>query len=321
MLANVPADDTKKIRQAIRNALDDRDMTQVELANIMGEREDETSRAIRGNDGDRYDRIRETILRLFNITLENQRGSSMQEIIKINQNEQGEAQVSARELYEALNVSKSTRFSRWFDTNSKQLIENEDYRGVLINTPQNQYGGVQQLQDFSLTVDAAKQMALMSGTEKGREVRMYFIQVEKAWNSPDQIMARALQISKVKLEHKDQLIAEMKPKALFADAVSASQTTILVGELAKLLKQNHVDVGANRLFMWLRENGYLIRRNGTDYNMPTQKSMELGLFEIKEHNHINSNGVNVTTKTSKVTGKGQQYFINKFLKTAQEETR
>lgn len=240
----------------------------------------------------------------------------MQEIIKINQNEQGEAQVSARELYEALNVSKSTRFSRWFDTNSKQLIENEDYRGVLINTPQNQYGGVQQLQDFSLTVDAAKQMALMSGTEKGREVRMYFIQVEKAWNSPDQIMARALQISKVKLEHKDQLIAEMKPKALFADAVSASQTTILVGELAKLLKQNHVDVGANRLFMWLRENGYLIRRNGTDYNMPTQKSMELGLFEIKEHNHINSNGVNVTTKTSKVTGKGQQYFINKFLKTA-----
>lgn len=239
----------------------------------------------------------------------------MQEIIKINQNEQGEAQVSARELYQALEVSKNTRFSRWFDTNSKQLIEGEDFTGVLSSTAVNN-GAIQQLQDFSLTVDAAKQMALMSGTEKGREVRMYFIQVEKAWNSPDQIMARALQISKVKLEHKDQLIAEMKPKALFADAVSASQTSILVGELAKLLKQNHVDVGANRLFMWLRENGYLIRRKGTDYNMPTQKSMELGLFEIKEHNHINSNGVNVTTKTPKVTGKGQQYFINKFLKTA-----
>lgn len=242
----------------------------------------------------------------------------MQEIIKINQNEQGEARVSARELYQALEVSKNTRFSRWFDTNSEQLIEGEDFTSVLSNTEVKNNGGTQlrQLQDFSLTVDAAKQMALMSGTEKGREVRMYFIQVEKAWNSPDQIMARALQISKVKLEHKDQLIAEMKPKALFADAVSASQTSILVGELAKLLKQNHVDVGANRLFMWLRENGYLIRRNGTDYNMPTQKSMELGLFEIKEHNHINSNGVNVTTKTSKVTGKGQQYFINKFLKTA-----
>jgi len=219
-------------------------------------------------------------------------------------------------LYQALEVKKSYRFNQWFDTNSKQLIEDEDYRGVVVTTQQNQYGGLQQLQDFSLTVDAAKQMALMSGTEKGREVRMYFIQVEKAWNSPDQIMARALQISKAKLEHKDQLIAEMKPKALFADAVSASQTSILVGELAKLLKQNKVDIGANRLFVWLRENGYLIRRNGTDYNMPTQKSMELGLFEIKEHNHINSNGVNVTTKTPKVTGKGQQYFISKFLKAA-----
>lgn len=237
----------------------------------------------------------------------------MEQIIKINTNEEGEARVSARELYDALNVSKNTRFSRWFETNSKQLIEDEDYRGVLTSTPQNQHGGVQQLQDYALTIDAAKQIAMMSGTPKGREVRMYFIQVEKAWNSPDQIMARALQISKMKLEHKDKLIAEMTPKALFADAVSASQTSILVGELAKLLKQNGVEMGANRLFVWLREKGYLIKRKGTDYNMPTQRSMELGLFEIKEHSHINSNGVNVTTKTPKVTGKGQQYFINKFL--------
>lgn len=237
----------------------------------------------------------------------------MKQIIKINTNEEGEARVSARELYDALNVSKNTRFSRWFETNSKQLIEDEDYRGVLTSTPQNQHGGVQQLQDYALTIDAAKQIAMMSGTPKGREVRMYFIQVEKAWNSPDQIMARALQISKMKLEHKDKLIAEMTPKALFADAVSASQTSILVGELAKLLKQNGVEMGANRLFVWLREKGYLIKRKGTDYNMPTQRSMELGLFEIKEHSHINSNGVNVTTKTPKVTGKGQQYFINKFL--------
>lgn len=237
----------------------------------------------------------------------------MEQIIKINTNEEGEARVSARELYDALNVSKNTRFSRWFETNSKQLIEDEDYRGVLTSTPQNQHGGVQQLQDYALTIDAAKQIAMMSGTPKGREVRMYFIQVEKVWNSPDQIMARALQISKMKLEHKDKLIAEMTPKALFADAVSASQTSILVGELAKLLKQNGVEMGAKRLFVWLREKGYLIKRKGTDYNMPTQRSMELGLFEIKEHSHINSNGVNVTTKTPKVTGKGQQYFINKFL--------
>lgn len=132
-------------------------------------------------------------------------------------------------------------------------------------------------------------------------------------NRPNDTLADLLIQAGEQLKAKDVQISEMKPKALFADAVSASQTSILVGELAKLLKQNGVEIGANRLFTWLRENGYLIRRKGTDYNMPTQRSMELELFEIKEHNHINSNSVNVTTKTPKVTGKGQQYFINKFL--------
>lgn len=135
-------------------------------------------------------------------------------------------------------------------------------------------------------------------------------------NRPNDTLADLLIQAGEQLKAKDVQISEMKPKALFADAVSASQTSILVGELAKLLKQNGVEIGANRLFTWLRENGYLIRRKGTDYNMPTQRSMELELFEIKEHNHINSNGVNVTTKTPKVTGKGQQYFINKFLQAA-----
>lgn len=132
-------------------------------------------------------------------------------------------------------------------------------------------------------------------------------------NRPNDTLADLLIQAGEQLKAKDIQISEMKPKALFADAVSASQTSILVGELAKLLKQNGIEIGANRLFTWLREKGYLIRRKGTDYNMPTQRSMELELFEIKEHNHINSNGVNVTTKTPKVTGKGQQYFINKFL--------
>ncbi|WP_420062914.1 phage antirepressor [Leuconostoc lactis] len=135
-------------------------------------------------------------------------------------------------------------------------------------------------------------------------------------NRPNDTLADLLIQAGEQLRAKDVQISEMKPKALFADAVSASQTSILVGELAKLLKQNGVEIGANRLFTWLREKGYLIRRKGTDYNMPTQRSMELELFEIKEHNHINSNGVNVTTKTPKVTGKGQQYFINKFLQAA-----
>lgn len=115
------------------------------------------------------------------------------------------------------------------------------------------------------------------------------------------------------LKQKDLQIMEMKPKALFADSVATSHTTILVGDLAKILKQNGIGMGQKRLFNWLRDNKYLISRKGADYNSPTQKSMELGLFEIKESTHINGDGVTVTTKTPKVTGKGQQYFINKFL--------
>lgn len=106
--------------------------------------------------------------------------------------------------------------------------------------------------------------------------------------------------------------AQLKPKALFAESVAAADTDILVNDLAKLLKQNGVDIGGTRLFAWLRENGYLIRRKGTDYNMPTQRSMELELFRIKETTISRSNGTSIS-KTPKVTGKGQVYFINKFL--------
>lgn len=131
--------------------------------------------------------------------------------------------------------------------------------------------------------------------------------------SGSELMAKALIEAQSVLAAKDKQIEEMKPKALFADAVTASHTSILVGELAKILKQNGIDMGQKRLFAWLRENGFLIKRKGTDYNMPTQKAMDLGLFEIKEGSYVNGSGVNITTKTPKVTGKGQQYFINKFL--------
>lgn len=131
--------------------------------------------------------------------------------------------------------------------------------------------------------------------------------------SGSELMAKALIEAQNVLAAKDKQIEKMKPKALFADAVATSHTSILVGELAKILKQNGIDMGQKRLFAWLREKGYLIKRQGTDYNMPTQKAMELGLFEIKEGSYVNGSGVNITTKTPKVTGKGQQYFINKFL--------
>lgn len=131
--------------------------------------------------------------------------------------------------------------------------------------------------------------------------------------SGSELMAKALIEAQSVLAAKDKQIEEMKPKVVFADAVATSHTSILVGELAKILKQNGIDMGQKRLFAWLREKGYLIKRQGTDYNIPTQKAMELGLFEIKEGSYVNGSGVNITTKTPKITGKGQQYFINKFL--------
>ena len=129
-----------------------------------------------------------------------------------------------------------------------------------------------------------------------------------------ELMAQALIAAHEELESKDKQIAELTPKGVFADAVSASKKSILVADLAKLLKQNGVDIGANRLFDWMRENGYLVRGNRSDRNMPTQRSMEMGLFEIKETTICHSDGHTSINKTPKVTGKGQIYFVNLFLK-------
>lgn len=131
--------------------------------------------------------------------------------------------------------------------------------------------------------------------------------------SDTELLAKALLVAQRQIEQRNAQIAEMQPKALFADAVAASHTSILIGELAKILKQNGVNIGQNRLFETLRQQGYLIRRNGTDYNSPTQRAMELGLFEVKESTVGNPDGSVRITRTTKVTGKGQQYFINKFL--------
>lgn len=138
--------------------------------------------------------------------------------------------------------------------------------------------------------------------------------------SDEELMAKAILVAQKTIEHKNQIIEQQKakieadrPKTIFADAVSTSHTSILIGDLAKLICQNGYQIGQKRLFQWMRENGYLIKRKGADWNMPTQRSIEMGLFEIKESTHINGNGCNVTTRTPKATGKAQIYFINKFL--------
>lgn len=238
----------------------------------------------------------------------------MSELIKLNTNS-NEITLSARELHNFLEVTE--RFNNWFNRQLQYGFEkNKDYVGCKVfNTLAKQ-----ELLDYEIKLDMAKEIAMIQRSEKGKQARQYFLQVEKAWNSPEMIMKRALeiankQVENLKLENMEQkkLLKEQKPKVLFADAVSTSQTSILVGELAKLIKQNGIDIGERRLFKWLRDNGYLIKRKGSDYNMPTQKSLELKVIETKERTINNPDGSIRITKTPKVTGKGQQYFINKFL--------
>lgn len=240
----------------------------------------------------------------------------MNELIKINYDSE-QPTVSGRELHEFLQVG--TEYKKWFERMSEYgFSENTDFVRVTQKCPT--LGGMQNMTDHQLTVPMAKEICMVQRNEKGKQARQYFIQLENAWNEPEQVMARALkladkqmhalQIENSELTYQNQL---MYPKALFADAVAASKTSILVGELAKLLRQNGVDIGEKRLFDYLRDNGYLIRRSGTDRNMPTQRSADAGWFTIKETTVNHADGHISISKTPKVTGKGQAYFINLFL--------
>lgn len=235
----------------------------------------------------------------------------MNELIKVTVDDNHEPIVSGRQLHEALGVK--TRYNDWFNRMTEYgFIENQDYLAITQKRVTAQGNSTNQV-DHVIKLDMAKEIAMIQRTDRGKEVRQYFIQVEKDFNSPEKIMARALLMADQKIQKLETQIEADKPKVLFANAVSASHSSILVGELAKLISQNGCKIGANRLFAWLRENGYLIKRKGSDWNMPTQRSMEMGLFEIKETNIQHPDGHVTITKTSKVTGKGQQYFINKFL--------
>ena len=241
----------------------------------------------------------------------------MNELIKVNY-EKEQPSVSGRELHEFLEVE--TPYHKWFPRMCEYgFVENQDYTVADIFV-HNSAGGPQSQKDAAVAIPMAKELCMLQRTDKGKQARQYFISVEEAWNRPEIIMARALKMADARMKtlqaEKEQLqieAAENKPKVVFADAVAVSKTSILVGELAKILKQNGIDIGQNRLFEILREKGYLIKRQGTDYNMPTQRSMEIGLFEIKETAITHSDGHVTISKTPKVTGRGQLYFINMFL--------
>ena len=243
----------------------------------------------------------------------------MNELIKIEVKD-GQQLVSGRELHEFLEIK--TPYTQWFERMAEYgFIKNTDFIPVSQKSESGGISGVKVVQDHLMTLNMAKEISMLQRNEKGKEARIYFIKCEEAWNSPEMILARANQIQShmiedytKKIELLENKVKEDKPKVIFADAVATSQSSILIGDLAKLIKQNGVDTGQKRLFEWMRENGYLIKRQGSDYNMPTQKSMELELFEIKETAVTHSDGHISVNKTSKVTGKGQVYFINKFLR-------
>jgi len=233
-------------------------------------------------------------------------------------NDKQEQAVSGRLLHEALGVE--TEYRHWFPRMCEYgFVEGEDFNTVKNDRVQQEGDRMvsREVTDHILTLDMAKQLCMITRNEKGMAIRKYFIEVEKDWNSPYKTMARALLIADRSIKEKDveikQLNAQIeadKPKVLFANALTASQSTILVRDLAKMLKDNGVDIGEKRFYKWMREHGYICQNS----TMPTQKAMELGLFEIDTHTiQRNGDSLPLETSTTRVTTKGQEYFINKFL--------
>ena len=232
----------------------------------------------------------------------------MNELIKV-EVKNNQQVVSARDLYNGLKIAQ--RFSRWVDNNFEMFEEGIDFYKCTSSTVVNN-GAVREIDDYIITIDMAKQLAMMVRNDNGKRYRKYFLKLEEKWNDPKEVVKRGYEIlqnenNQLRIEN-DQL----KPKALFADTVAASDDTILVRDLAKFLRQNGINIGQNRLFSWLRDKGYLIKKSN-GYT-PTQKAMDLELFEVSEWTISNNSGKPKIKLTTRVTGKGQNYFVNKFLK-------
>lgn len=236
----------------------------------------------------------------------------MNNLLVVNQEDMENIKIDGRRLHMELGVN--TPYTMWFERMAEYgFSEGTDFITKMLEST----GGRPQT-NHVLTLDMAKEIAMLQRSEKGKQIRQYFIQIEKEWNSPDKVMARALTIANRKLAEKNkniELLCEKiendKPKVIFAESVSGSNTCILVGQLAKLINQNGYNIGQNRLFAWLRENGYLNRDN-----TPSQYSSDRKWFEIKERTINNPDGSIRITKTTMVTGKGQIYFVNKFREMA-----
>lgn len=224
--------------------------------------------------------------------------------------------VSARDLHAALEVE--TRFNDWFLRMCEYgFEEGKDYCSFLSNRADGLPGKPRK--DAEITIEMAKEICMLQRSEKGKQARQYFIQFEKDWNSPEKIMSRALQIANDQIRSLTARVEADAPAVYFANAITGSETNILVRDLAKLLKQNGVDTGERRLYELLRNDGFLIK-GGSDYNMPTQRAMEMGLFFVKETPRISKEG-SVIDRTTKITPKGQKYFLNRYAAATLEPSK
>lgn len=231
----------------------------------------------------------------------------------------GEPWFVGKDVADILGYQNGSRdVNRHVDEDDRQNYQNgtfESNRGLTIINESGLYSLI-----LSSKMPKAKEFKRWVTSEVIPAIRKTGGYIAGSENMTDaEIMAKAVLVAQSTIRQRDQRIKELesdvaaaKPKVLFADAVSASDSTILIGDLAKLIKQNGHPIGQKRLFCWMREQGYLIKRQGADYNSPTQRAMEMGLFKIKETAISHSDGHVSVSKTTKVTGKGQQYFINKF---------
>lgn len=230
--------------------------------------------------------------------------NNFESLIPVNTNSPERITVSARDLHAALEVE--TPYRLWFPRMCEYGFEEEkDFRTFLSEST-----GGRPAQDAEITLEMAKEICMLQRSEKGKQARQYFIQLEKDWNSPEKVMSRALQIANQQLKSLKAKIAEDAPSVHFANAITGCDTNILIRDMAKLLKQNGVDTGGVRFYETLRNDGYLIK-GGSDYNMPTQRAMELGLFFIKESPRIAKDS-SIIDRVAMVTPKGQKYFLNRY---------
>ena len=227
----------------------------------------------------------------------------------------GDIRISGRQLHMALDVP--TRYTQWFDRMAEYgFTEGEEFFPKLGKT--SEVGGRPQV-DHLMTLSMAKEIAMLQRTDKGKEVRRYFIQLEEDWNTPEKVVARALVYSnqmladaRAQLTAATERIALDAPKVRFAESVEGGDGSILIRELAKILKQNGYDTGEKRLFQTLRADGYLIRSESADHNTPTQRAANMGLFVIQKRTINTPKGETLIQTTTRVTGKGQVYFVNKY---------